>query len=1590
MTSRAVNSSRLHRILVVEVGLGEMRPAAELLDQAGGYRVTRTDSLTEAKRQLVSVHRFDAVLINAGTTEQDCQQALMELQRAACGMPIVVFTAVADEQFALDLVRSGAQDCLVHGRCEPPDLERAIRFAVQRRRHQDAARERAKELRCLYSASLLFCDQQAPAADLLRRFVDLLPAAFQFPALLAAQVSYGDLVVESSGYRPTAWRLADSFQTSDATPGRLEVVYIEQPGATADATFLEEERELFAALLGQLQAHFEQRFAAAVLHDSEQQFRLLFEQNPCPMWLFETETFRFLAVNQAASELYGYDRDEFLAMTLLDLRPEADDQALREHVAASAWSFRHDGQWRQRCKDGREVIAEVSSQGIHFNGRRARLMLAVDVTQRVAVEAALRASEQRYRDIVQNSPDLIFINRDDRFQFINPAGVRLLGGQSEAQFLGRSVFDLIHPDSCESAQQRIAAIRQGADFQPLKAQKMLTLDGTQVDVEVMGVAMPTDHGIDLLVVCRNISERLRGEHERQQLVTLNRIASKVAKLGGWRVVVSESTVSWSDEVCQMHDLPAGHVPSVDEAIGYYTPRCQPIIRQAVTNCMEHGVPFDEELQLVTAKGRPIWVRAVGEAIRDPEGKVSRVEGAIQEITDRKLVEQRQQQLARTLEHISDGFLTLDRHWRFNYLNAQAEEMLGCRRDDLLGHVIWDAFPELVGTPFESEYRRAMAQGVTVEVEAYYAPLQAWFADRVYPIEEGLAVYFRNVTEVRGAREALRESESRFREMAENICDVFYNDDPVRQQMLYVSPAYENIWGRSCESLYADRSTYMNAIHPDDVHLALEAERQFKLGIATTIEYRIIRGTGELRHIRDSGFPLMDSDGSLLRVVGVARDITDLKQAMQRLQQHAREMELRSKVGELMGCSGEVSELLGRSAEAIRDDLGVLAVGVWNRQGPEGDWGLSAFVGENTATDWSARMRVVPHWLERFNEFEEVVSLELREPETPDGDKQVQPRLHMNGVPLVVEQQPLGVLAVISARPVDGETKDTVVAVANIIAQNLDRIAHREGLAQLNANLERRIDERTARLAESERFNRATLDALSSLVAVIDPAGRVVATNRAWQDFADQHGAGWPVLPEGADYLTATGDDTSSDTRLISATVAEVLAGQAEHREHEYLCQHGDQRRWFLCRVSRFDVDSAIYALVAHENITSLKRTEDALREAKASAEWASQAKSEFLAAMSHELRTPLNGILGMNELLLTTALDGRQRQFVEVSSSSGQLLLELINDILDLSKIEAGKFELDPQPTDIELLTYRVVEILRPMADKKGLQMNCQVAPEACLIANLDDGRLQQILVNLASNALKFTPTGSVTLTADRVDPNRRQAVVRFSVIDTGIGIPAERQDRLFKAFSQVDSSTTRHYGGTGLGLSICRQLVELMGGRIEVESQVGVGSTFWFEVPLQAVDGQQRFAEYRHRLRGTRILAHPATGPSVQAHVLVAEDNRINQLYILELLKHLGCTTDLAINGEEAVAKMMRGDYDLVLMDCQMPEVDGYQATRKLRQMESQQGRTRRLPIIALTANAMAEDRQRCLDAGMDDYVAKPVNADAVRSILRQYARSP
>ena len=498
--------------------------------------------------------------------------------------------------------------------------------------------------------------------------------------------------------------------------------------------------------------------------------------------------------------------------------------------------------------------------------------------------------------------------------------------------------------------------------------------------------------------------------------------------------------------------------------------------------------------------------------------------------------------------------------------------------------------------------------------------------------------------------------------------------------------------------------------------------------------------------------------------------------------------------------------------------------------------------------------------------------------------------------------------------------------------------------------------------EATPVSRSTVvQQLGDGLLVVDPRGRVVDLNAAARDI-------FGVSESDVRDLQA-GEVLARCPRLLAllegptAVASSVVEIETRHGPRTYDVQVSELRE------RRREIAGRLVVL---RDVTDYLRASEAARVAAV-------AKAQFLANMSHEIRTPMNGVLGLAQHLAHLDLGAEQRGVVEDILSSGAALLQVIDDVLDFSKLEAGKLRIDPAPFEPRRLVADVTKLFAPRAREAGIRLDAAIADGVPDWLMGDGGRIRQVLVNLVSNGVKFTKQGGVEVRLRCESVGEAGASARFEVADTGIGIPPDAIDTIFDAFTQADASTTRRFGGTGLGLTISRELIGRMGGELGVESEEGEGSCFWFVVSLPVCAPPAAAAAPSAAARAAR-RSIAAQG----LRVLAAEDNAVNQRVLQRLLERLGCSVDLVADGREAVERARSGGYDLVLMDCQMPVLDGFGATREIRALG---GDVARVPIVAVTAHALAGDRERCLENGMDDYVTKPLRTEDLERVLARWA---
>jgi PAS domain S-box-containing protein len=532
----------------------------------------------------------------------------------------------------------------------------------------------------------------------------------------------------------------------------------------------------------------------------------------------------------------------------------------------------------------------------------------------------------------------------------------------------------------------------------------------------------------------------------------------------------------------------------------------------------------------------------------------------------------------------------------------------------------------------------------------------------------------------------------------------------------------------------------------------------------------------------------------------------------------------------------------------------------------------------------------------------------------------------------------------------------------------------------NRKLQQKVAQQTQQYADSEERLRQFFEQSPDAVFVLEKSGDIVAVN--------SHACRSVQLGK-AELLTRSVFDLAPEARHedVRKNLDQWFSGELKQCEGESLAADGTitpiEMTGTLLKLHGRTVlqiharDIALRKEAEEKIIAAREMAEEAKELAERTremAEAASQAKSEFLANMSHEIRTPLNGIVGMAQLLSDTELSSEQQNCTETILQSSSGLLSIINHVLDISKIEAGQMDVRISTVNLKTLCDNIFYVFQPQAEQAGITLTCGCADNVPLYVEGDEGLIEQVLVNLIGNALKFTHTGSVTLNIECHKKGPAGAELYFQVIDTGIGISKEQQLTIFEKFTQADGSAKRMYGGTGLGLAICKQLVTLLDGTIDLISSKGHGSTFFFNLTLPQSNHPSQPSPPEQN-------ATPEIREGVK--LLLVEDNKVNQKVAMAILRKAGCTVDAVENGQDAVQQITKVNYDLVLMDCQMPVMDGFEATARIRAMD---GAIARVPIIAITAHAMKDDRQKCLDGGMDDYISKPVSRNKLIALINKY----
>jgi len=1506
--------------------------------------------------------------------------------------------------------------------------------------------ERIKELRALHSAAELLRDTDRPLRTALDGIVQMLPGALQHPEVGVAHLRFGAEEFATPGWQETPWRLRARFITHQGVPGLLQVAYLEARPVADEGPFLREERHLLESLVEMIRGTVDRRESESAVHE------------------------------------------------------------LRRRQS---------------------LVLNSVSEGIHGLDAQGRII------------------------------------------FENAAGTAMLGW-SESELIGRQAHALIHRHRADG---RDYPAEECAIFRTLRDGQVRRVDDEEF-LRKNGSSFPAEYTVSpmrdarnrisgAVVSFRDITRRREAERNVVHLRSLARMASRLARIGAWQVDLPDGRTYWSDEVRAIHAVEDSYVPGVDHGLDFYVPEDRPLVREAFQLCAQEGTPFDLEAQLVNRTGRRLWVRVIGEAVRDPRGAIVRVQGAFQDVSESKLAQQEltearelhtnlvntldgivweataadlrftfvspqaerilgytssewidqagfwaahihpddraatvrhcieltarkenhafeyrmlaadgrvvwvrdivtyvepsdrpavlrglmlditarkeaeaqahqlESRLTTTLENLTDGFFTLDHDWRFSYLNHQAELLLQRPRAELLGRVVWEEFAPARGTIFESEYRRAVAEQVSVSFETFYPPLGAWLQAHAYPSDLGLAVYFRdssathaaaeamriseerfrrtffsapigmavvsvearflqvnesfcrmlgyteaellardvgsithpddradtgeeirqvlagtkdtyslekrylardgrilwcrvvvsalrdsagnvqhfigtveNITESRAAAEALRRSEQRFREMAENIGDLFYNYDPVNNRLLYANGAYETIWGRSLSYLYAQPTSYLDDVHPDDRPGAADAFARQLRGESTDVDFRIIRPDGSIRWIREHAVPIFDDEGKVERIVGTMRDVTDRKTSLERLSE-----------------SEERFRLLAKSTYDAVWDWNLLTDTIWWNDGFELLFGWKRDTLPPGSRSWTDYIH-------------------------PDDHDRV-----IAGIHRLIDGTDTEWADEYRFRRQDGTyiyIADRGEVVRDAAGKSVRMIG---GMTDLT---ERR------RAEEKLREQAALLDQAKDAIIVRALDHSILYWNRSAERFY-----GWTaaeaigrsikelIYADPAPFLTAT------------ALVIErgEWTGEIEHirRDGTSLIVEG---RWTLMRDEAGQPKSI---LAINTDITERRKLEQQFFRAQRL-----ESIGTLAGGIAHDLNNLLAPITMGVELLRRFDPNPKAKPIIDSIERSARRGSDLVKQVLSFARGVEGS-RVDMQVRHVVREVESIIENTFP----KNIRVETQLADSLWLVAG-DPTQLHQILLNLCVNARDAMPEGgTLVIGADNIEIDEQYAAmdqsgkpgryVALSVVDTGIGIPRENLDRIFDPFF-----TTKDLGkGTGLGLSTVLGIVRSHGGYVNVYSETGKGTTFKVYLPASsAAPGAPDTPHEEEKFpRG-----HGET-------ILVVDDETSILTITQQTLEAFGYKVLTAEDGAHAISLFVlhRQQIAAVLTDMMMPVMDGPALITALRRIDPS---VRLIAASGLNANGHVA---KVTALGVKHFLPKPYSADTLLVALHK-----
>jgi len=1258
-----------------------------------------------------------------------------------------------------------------------------------------------------------------------------------------------------------------------------------------------------------------------------------------------------LTWNRAAETVFGYPAGEAIGKRASMLLPPEGRAALAQRMERVSGG-RSVPPFEDVClrKDGRRIQVSVTLCPVRNSAGAvvATSALIRDITERQRAEQA----QAHLASIVESSDDAIMGAALDGTILSWNRGAEVLYGYSSQEMIGKNASILAPPERSDEVERSLVNIRKGRRVSPIDTVRQ-TKAGGRIDISIAFSPIRNLAGevVGASGIGRDIRPRLRAEAVLRETEDRFRLMADSCPSMLW-VTGADGGNQFINRMYREFTGATREEVAGDKWQLLIHPEDAPEYVEAFQRAIRERAPFRAEARVQRADGEWRLLGSYAEPRLSPGGEFLGHVGLSADITERKRAEQAlrdSRQFAQsTIDALSSQvcvlnesgrIIAVNRAWtEFADANAPADsagqpgERCG-EGADYLAVCDRAAGPDAgVGKEFAAGIRGVLSgerEQFSLEYGCHSPSEQRWFIGRARRFPVGnlsrILIEHINITEFKRTEEALRETEERFRIMADGCPAVMWVTG-AEGGIQFVNRAFLEVAGVAYQQLEGNKWQFI--LHPEDAPEFLETlQRTRREQVRFQAEVRIRRADGEWRWFACYAQPRFSPGGEFLGHVGLSSDITERKQ-----DQQAREFH-HSLVRAILDVS--LDGILVVNDEKLIVAHNQRFLDVWkipldriSENQPD------AFVGDQPPPILSAvldRVKDPEAFLKRVHELD-------ADPEAND---------HCE----------------IELR--DGRTIERYSA-----SLRSERGVQPGRVWSFRDITQRKQSEQSLRSSE-EKF-RQLAENIREVFWIMPPsADEMLYVSPAYEQVWERTRASLYQNP--MSWAAAIHPD---DLDCAHAIFARQIQGETVDSEYR-IRTPGGQEKWIRDRAFpiRDQAGQVIRVVGIAEEITDQKRYEQDMIHAWEAAETANRVKSRFLANMSHEIRTPMNGVLGMLQLLLSTSLTSEQQRYASVAQDSGQALLGLINDILDLSKIEAHKVTLENLIFNLNDTVEGVVQLLRVQANAKGLDFQSRVSPEIPPLLRGDAHRLRQVLTNLAGNAIKFTDRGEVKLEAELERQGDGTATVRFAITDSGIGLRPEQAARLFSPFTQADASTTRKYGGTGLGLAICKQLVEMMQGSIGVDSPEGGGCTFWFTAVLQLAAADRPTASPQPDVRSAAI-----TPVALARRILVAEDNATNREVALAQLRKLGYQADAAHDGAEAVQALEQASYDLVLMDCEMPVMDGFEATRRIRLTHPG------IPVIALTADAMSGDRDKCLMQGMSDYLAKPVDLGLLAEVLAKW----